>query len=55
LQNKEPTSVMYDGMVVTLQIQKNVYLVRISTRSYGNWTYPEWYDDIQAEPCRKAV
>jgi hypothetical protein len=36
---------MYDGMVVTLQIQKNVYLVRISTRSYGNWIHvPEWYD-----------
>jgi hypothetical protein len=30
---------MYDGMVVTLQIPKNVYLVRISTRSYGNWIH----------------
>jgi hypothetical protein len=40
LVNKEPMpSVMYDGMVVTLQIQKNVYLVRISTRSYGNWIH----------------
>jgi hypothetical protein len=38
--NKEPMpSVMYDGMVVTLQIPKNVYLVRISTRSYGNWIH----------------
>jgi hypothetical protein len=32
-----------------LQIPKNVYLVRISTRSYGNWMYPEWYDDIQGQ------
>jgi hypothetical protein len=40
LVNKEPMpSVMYDGMVVTLQIPKNVYLVRISTRSYGNWIH----------------
>jgi hypothetical protein len=50
LVNKEPMpSVMYDGMVVTLQIPKNVYLVRISTRSYGNWIHPEWYDDIQGQ------
>jgi hypothetical protein len=33
-----------------LQIPKNVYLVRISTRSYGNWIHvPEWYDDIQGQ------
>jgi hypothetical protein len=40
---------MYDGWLL-LQIQKNVYLVRISTRSYGNWIHvPEWYDDIQGQ------
>jgi hypothetical protein len=41
---------MYDGMVVTFADSKKVYLVRISTRSYGNWIHvPEWYDDIQGQ------
>jgi hypothetical protein len=37
--NKEPMpSVMYDGMVVTLQIPKERLFARISTR-YGNWIH----------------
>jgi hypothetical protein len=51
LVNKEPMpSVMYDGMVVTLQIPKNVYL--FLNKVHGN-VYPEWYDDIQGRT--KAV
>jgi hypothetical protein len=39
LVNKEPMpSVMYVWWLL-LQIPKNVYLVRISTRSYGNWIH----------------
>jgi hypothetical protein len=39
LVNKEPMpSVMYDGGYFC-RFQKNVYLVRISTRSYGNWIH----------------
>jgi hypothetical protein len=55
LVNKEPMpSVMYDGMVVTFLV-KNVYLVRISTRSYGNWIHvPEWYDDIKGRTMQES-
>jgi hypothetical protein len=39
LVNKEPMpSVMYDGMVVTLQIQRTFIWLE-STRSYGNWIH----------------
>jgi hypothetical protein len=35
---------------------KNVYLVRISTRSYGNWIHaPEWYDDIQGQNYESCI
>jgi hypothetical protein len=48
LVNKEPMpSVMYDGMVVTLQ--KNVWLESQQGLMATGYTYPEWYDDIQGQ------
>jgi hypothetical protein len=46
LVNKEPMpSVMYDGMVVTLQIQRTfIWLESQQGLMATGYTYPEWYD-----------
>jgi hypothetical protein len=51
LVNKEPMpSVMYDGMVVTLQIQRTfIWLESQQGLMATGYTYPEWYDDIQGQ------
>jgi hypothetical protein len=41
-------SVMYDGMVVTLQIQRTfIWLESQQGLMATGYTYPEWYDDIR--------